>query len=95
MKYLKLLFRLWPFLASPTYRAAQDAVGHVARDAPLQQLGQSEGKVSYCPRCGQRPDHDVRHDEAFEIVCNHLEKKATDRDIHFAVELAVWLGRRR
>lgn len=95
MRYLKVLFWLWWFMASRTYRAAQQAAKKVAEDAAMQRLGQAEGQVSYCPRCGQRPDHDVRHDEAFELAFNSLKKRATDGDIHFAVELAVWLGKGR
>ena len=89
--YLKVIWRLWKFLYSPQYRAAVQAVEAVARDKSIRNLGETEGVVSFCPRCGQRPQNDVRHDEAFEIAFGILEPKQRTLRMHFALELALWL----
>ncbi len=91
MDFLKLVFRIWGFMLSKNYRKAKDAVEKVAADKGLKALGNAEGIVSYCPRCGQRPDRDVRHDEAFERAFGDLAPIARNGDLHFAIDLACWL----
>lgn len=93
MKYLKLLLHLWLFMSSHVYGEASDAVKQVSKDFAMQTLGQKEGRISFCPRCGQRPGYDVRHDEAFEIAFSALKGRVSDRELHFAIELVFWLGK--
>lgn len=91
MTFIKLLFRLYSLTHSALYKKAEAAVKQVGADSGLRQLGNKEGQVSYCPRCGQRPDRDVRHDEAFERAFGGIEPSSRLKDMHFAVELANWL----
>lgn len=91
MHFWKLIFRIWGVMLSKNYRKAKTAVEAVAADKNLKALGNAEGTVSYCPRCGQRPDRDVRHDEAFERAFGTLAPQRRLGDLHFVIELAVWL----
>ncbi len=78
-------------MASDVYRKACDAVEQVRRDRGLHGFADREGAPSYCPRCGQRPWGDVRHDEAFQIAHENLPVNKRSRSLNFALELALWL----
>jgi len=93
IKYLKIVWKLWKFMYSEVFLKAQSAMEAISEDRGLRHMGELEGKGSYCPRCGQRPDHDIRHDAAFELAYGALAVKQRKRDLHFAVELAYWLKR--
>jgi len=89
--HIRFLFRIFKFMRSPTYAAARKAMLRVAGDRRIQILGNKEGMTSYCPRCGQSPQRDVRHDEAFEMAYGFLDAPDRKHDLHFAIELSYWL----
>ena len=91
MSYLKLLLRLYSFMRSANYRRAEAAVTVIAADRGLRNLGEIECSTSYCSKCGQKPDRDIRHDSAFELAFGDTKPKARTRDLHFSLELANWL----
>lgn len=92
-RYFDILWLLWDMLRSPTFSAAESAVTQVAKDQKIRVLGQKEGKTSFCPRCGQSTQRDVRHDEAFEMAFGAIPPDGRICDLHFAIELACWLRR--
>lgn len=92
MKRFKLLLKMSYFMSGYVYRQAALAVEEVSKNVPAQILGEKEGMTSYCPRCGQRPTHDVRHDEAFEIAFGKIDPPRRSKDLHFAIELSRWLA---
>lgn len=83
--------RMHSFMDTDTFKQAQLAVQMISENGKLRTLGEKEGQISFCPRCGQRPDQDVRHDEAFELAFGKLPPTARSKDLHFAVELARWI----
>lgn len=91
MKRMKLFFKISYFMASYVYMVAELAVAETEKNVAIQQLGEKEGMASFCPRCGQQPVHDLRHDDAFELAFPRIAKNKRGKDLHFAIELANWL----
>lgn len=73
------------------YKSALLAVKEIGKNIPAQKLGENEGMPTFCPRCGQIPMRDVRHDEAFELAFEKLNPPRRSCDLHFGIELARWL----
>lgn len=92
IKKLRLIFKIWYFMSGYVYKSAALAVAEVEKNVPAQEMGEKEGMTSYCPRCGQRPTHDVRHDEAFELAFAKLSPARRSCELNFAIELARWLS---
>ena len=89
--FIKFLWRILKLIKSKEYGLAKSAVEVIAADKGLRNLGELESTISYCPRCGQKPDRDVRHDAAFELAFGEVKPKARTRDLHLILELANWL----
>jgi len=89
--FIKFLWQVRKLINSKEYRLAKSAVEVIATDKGLRNLGELESTISYCPRCGQKPDRDVRHDAAFFLAYGELLPKARTRDLHFILELANYL----
>lgn len=88
---LQILLKIHRLMLSQLFFRAKEAVNTIAQNGSLCELGQKEGQVSYCPRCGQRPEYDVRHDEAFEFAHGRLAPRDRSLELHFAIELATWV----
>ena len=73
------------------WKASDEAVLEVAQDLKLQHATALQGNVSYCPRCGQRPDGDRRFEEARELLFSKIPINTVRRvDADFCLAFAYW-----
>ena len=93
---IQLLLRAWTlfrFVRRPLYQTAKAAVQSTSANRVLNEAALSESEVSFCPRCGQRPQDDRRKEEARLLVyATHPNAKRADVD--FSLSLAYWLRKK-
>lgn len=92
--FLRFCWRLWHLRDSLVWTTAEQAVKAVMNDRALNAAAQAEAHISFCPRCGQRPDGDRRMEEAREMVMTALNGlEVNRRDVDFALAFHYWWAR--
>jgi hypothetical protein len=89
---LRALLCAWRIIRSPAFGLVMRNIVRVEADGALQKFAAREGKISYCPRCGQIPQRDLRHEEVFEAATS-AGYSGPAHVLNAAIELAI-LARR-
>ena len=94
LRHIWLLLKLIRSVPSELFVKAVTVARDIERDKRIRPFIESQGgNISFCPRCGQRPDADYRHEQAFERIHATLPTYKSS-DIHTAIELAHKLVRK-
>ena len=83
----KLIHRLFPPVSRKLMQHAMSIVKAIEADVRFKGVVTREGNIAFCPRCGQLPQSDYRHEQAFEAIALKFPS-ARRSDIHLAIELA-------
>jgi hypothetical protein len=85
--------RLWTLIKSPVWTAAWRAVAHTEFNDAIQAAAEREDMITYCPRCGLRPQGDRRMDEAREMATTELVTQGIlprRSDLDYALAWHAW-----
>jgi hypothetical protein len=87
--------RVLTLRSSPVWKAAKEAVEEVRKETRLNEAASRESRITFCPRCGQRPSGDRRFEEARERAVQKLgDLNFRRRDLDYAISWHYWSGAR-